>query len=194
MRKLANCLALLVLVMVFAVTARAQDASKSAESARSAEAAKPPAHFYRLDFVLEELDATGKPSNSRSFSTSVSTAGIRAGSFTVGTRVPIITGMPASKDNLSGLSTQFQYIDIGVKLTARDVHEEGDRVALYLRAEVSSMAAPKVLNGVAEPVIRQNVWDGDLLIPIGKSTIAFKSDSLDDKGSMRLEVKATPIE
>jgi hypothetical protein len=194
MLKFANCLALLVLVPVFALTARAQDASESAESARSTEAAKPPAHYYQLDFVLEELDATGKPTNSRSFSTNVSTAGMRAGSFTVGSKVPIISGMPTSKDNPGGLSTQFQYVDIGVKFTARDVHEEGGHLALYLRAEVSSMAAPKVLNGVAEPVIRQNVWDGDLLIPIGRSTVAFKSDSLDDKGTMRLEVKATPIE
>lgn len=194
MRKISLSFVLLMLVAAFAVTARAQDASKPAQSARSTEAAKPPAHFYRLDFVLAEFDDAGKPVNSRSFSTDVSTAGTRAGSFTVGSKVPIITGTPASKDNASGLATQFQYIDIGVKINARDVHEVGDRLALFLRSEVSSMAAPKVLNGVSEPVIRQNVWDGDLLIPIGKSTVAFKSDSLDVKGSMQLEVKATAME
>lgn len=195
MRKLALCFALLVLVPVLAAASlRAQEASKPAVSADRSDAAKPRAHFYRLDYVLEELDAAGKPVNSRSFSTIVSTAGTRSGSFTVGSKVPLITGAPASKGEPSELLTQFQYIDIGVKITASDIHEDGNHLAFNLHAEVSSLGAPTVLAGVSEPVIRQNVWNGDVLIPVGKTAPVFKSDSLDNTGSMQLEMTATPAE
>jgi hypothetical protein len=194
MRKLAVCFALLVLVPAFATASRAQEATKPVDSASRADAAKPPAHFYRLDFVLEELDSAGKPVNSRSFSTVVGTAGSRSGSFTVGTKIPILTGPRDSKEGSNETPAQFQYIDIGTEITARDVHEEGSHLAFYLRAEVSSLATPEVLAGVSEPVLHENVWDGDVLAAIGKPTVAFKSDSLENKGSMQLEVTATTME
>jgi hypothetical protein len=191
MRKLAVCFTLLLLVPAFAISSRAQQVNKSADAADQQDAAKP-AHFYRLDYVLEELDSAGKPVNSRSFTTTVSTARTRSGSFTVGSKVPVVSGAQSAKDDPSGL--QFQYIDIGTKITANDIHEDGDHLSLNLRAEVSSLATPKVLGGVAEPVIRQNVWSGDVLLPIGKATIVFKSDSIEDKGSMQLEVTATSVD
>jgi len=194
MRKLAIWVNLLVLVSVFAASTRAQEASKPAASGSHSDAAKSPGHFYRLNFVLEELDAAAKPVNSRSFSTIVSTAGFRRGSFTVGSKVPILTGTQAPKESPSAISTQFQYVDVGIKITAQDVQENGNRLAFYLHAEVSSLATPEVLVGVSEPVFRQNIWDGDVLIPVGKPTVAFKSDSLENKGSMQLEVTATPME
>jgi hypothetical protein len=192
MRKLALCFALAVLVPAFAAAAGVQQANKPADPGSRPETAAAPAHFYRLDFVLKELDATGKPTNSRSFSTIVSTAGARAGSFSVGTKVPIVTGTQSSKDNPDAI--QFQYIDVGVKIEARNVHEDGRHLAFYLKAELSSMAEPKVIGGVSEPVLHQNVWDGDVLIPFGKPTVAFQSDSLDSKGSMQIEVTASPVE
>jgi hypothetical protein len=194
MRKIAVCFALLMLVPAFGASTRAQEATKPADSASRADAAKPPAHFYRLDYVLEELDSAGKPVNSRSFSTIVSTAGSRSGQFVVGTKVPIVTGTQNSKENPNAILTEFQYLDVGVKITARDIHEDGNHLTFDLRAEVSSLAAPTLLGGVSEPVLRENVWNGDVLIPIGKPTVAFKSDSLENKGSMQVEVTATAME
>ncbi len=194
MRKLAVCFALLVLVAASAPASRAQESAKTADSASHADTAKTPAHFYRLDFLLEELDSAGKPANSRSFSTIVSTAGTRSGSFVVGTKVPIATGSVSPKSNPDSIETQFQYIDVGIKITASDIHEDGNHLAFNLRAEVSSLAAPSVIEGVSEPVLRQNVWSGDVLIPVGKPTSVFKSDSLENKGSMQLEMTAAPVE
>ncbi|HUA97421.1 MAG TPA: hypothetical protein VMA34_03790 [Terracidiphilus sp.] len=195
MRKLAVCFCFLFLVPVFAAAARVQDASKPSDTATRSDAAKPPAHFYRLNFVLEELDLDGKPVNSRSFSTTVSTAGSRYGSVVVGTKIPLVTGSETSKNGRpDDVLDEFQYVDTGVKINTNDVREDGDRLTFSLHAEVSSAAAPVVLLGVSEPVLRQNVWSGDVLIPVGKPTIVFKSDSLDSKGSMELTVTATPVE
>ncbi len=194
MRKLAVCISLLFLVPVFATAGRAQAASQTAEPAHSAETAKPPAHFYRLDFVLEEFDAAGKPDNSRSFTTTVSTAGSRYGSITVGTKVPIATGTEAPKTSPNNLLTQFQYIDTGVKITARYIEEEGDRLAFDLQTEISEPVTPIMLEGVSEPAFHLNVWSGEVLIPIGKPIAVFKSDLLDSKGSMQLLVTATRVD
>ncbi len=182
MRKLAVCFALLALVPVFAVSTPAQQGPKAADSAHRADAAQP-GHFYRLDYVLEELDSAGKPVNSRSFSTTANAVGRRNSSVTVGSKIPIRTG-----------GDQFQYIDIGTKITASDIHEDGNHLAFNLHAEVSSMETPRVVAGVSEPVLRQNVWTGDVLVPVGKPTVVFKSDSLDSKGSMELEVTAIQMQ
>jgi translation elongation factor EF-G len=194
MRKFVHCFAFLVLVPVFAVSVRAQETSKPTDSANRADEAKQAAHFYRLDFILEELDSAGKPSNSRSFSTTVSTAGMRSGTISAGSKIPLVTGQEDSKDKPGGPLTEFQYIDIGVKITASDVHEEGNHLAFDLHAVVSSEATNTLLAGVTEPVIHQTDWSGGVLIPIGKSTTLFKSDSLESKGSMQLKATATPEE
>ncbi len=192
MPKIAVCLAFLMLLPALAPASPAQDAVQPAGG--HADAAAPPAHFYRLDYVLEELDPAGKPVNSRSFSMIVSTGGTRSGTLAVGSKVPIMTGSQNPRDNPNAVETQFQYIDVGVKITASDIREEDNHLAFNLHAEVSSLEAPSVLNGVSEPVFRQNVWSGDVLIQVGKSTVAFKSDSLENKGSMQLEVTAAAVE
>ena len=196
MHKLAVCFSLLFLIPAFAVSTHAQQGRKAPATV---EAPSGPAHFYRLDFVLEQLDESGQPVNSRSFATTVSTAGSRLGSITVGTRVPIATGSYSTPGTTAAAAagydqTQFQYIDVGVKITARDVREDGNHLAFSLNAAVSSITTPVVLEGVSEPVIRNNVWNGDVLIPIGKPIVVSKSDSLDSKGSMQLIVTATPME
>lgn len=188
MRKLAACFALIVLVPVFAVSTPAQQGPKPADSAHRAEAAQPadfysPGDFYRLEFVLEELDPGGKPVNSRSFTTTADAVGRRHSSITVGSKIPVTTG-----------ADEFQYIDIGTKITASDIHEDGNDLAFNLIADVSSMDAPKEVAGFSKPVLRQNVWTGDVLVPVGKPTVVFKSDSLDSKGSMQLEVTAIKMQ
>ncbi len=188
MRKLAVCFCLLFLAPAFICTAYAQEADKTPETAKAPPA---PEHFYRLNYVLEELDASGKPVNSRSFATTVSTAGSRSATISVGTKVPVATG---STDQGGKVETQFQYIDVGVKLGTRDIHEEGNGLSFTLHVEVSSLATPAVIEGVSEPVLRQNIWEGTALIPIGKPIVVSKSDDLDNKGSIQVEVTATPVQ
>ncbi len=188
MRKLAVCFCLLFLVPAFTCTTHAQEAAKAPDTAKAPLA---PGHFYHLNFVFEDIDASGTTVNSRSFAMTVATAGSQSGTITAGTKIPIATGSTGQGSNSQ---TQFQYIDIGVKIATNHVHEDEGRLSFNLKTEVSSLATPEVIAGVTEPVVRQNVWDGSVLIPIGKPTVAFKADSLDNKGSMRVEVTATQVE
>ncbi len=192
MRKIAIYCCLLLFVPISGGFAFAQDASKGTDAAKAAEAAKTPAHYYHLEVVVQELGADGKPVNSRSYGTTVSTD--RSGccaSIRTGSRVPIITGANATTAGIEKQTLQYQYLDVGINVDARHPQEVGNQLAMNLTAEVSSLAEPQGSSNPADPVIRQNKWDALVIIPIGKPTVAFKSDDLDTKGSMQVVVTAT---
>lgn len=184
MRKIAIFCSILMLIPL-ASQAKAQDtANKQPAAAAPAE----PVHYYHFDFVVEDLDAAGKVVNSRSYSTTVDTEPHYLTSIRAGSRIPVITGTAAG-------NTQYQYIDLGVQLDVRDVHEAGRQLAFDLTANLSGEStAPPPDPNFHEPVIRQNKWASRILIPIGKRTVVFASDSLDSKGSTRVAVTATQVE
>ena len=112
-------------------------------------------------------------------------------SIRIGSRVPVAT----QKSGENG--TQYQYLDVGVSIDTVSLREIGHQLAIQLKTEVSSVAesAPSSVSGLPnDPVIRQNVWQGSVLIPIGKATVAFSSDAIDSKGGMQLVVTATLIQ
>lgn len=191
MRKIAQIVlacGLMALIFFPKVKLLAQESEKSSDAAKTPE---PPAHFYHLEFVVQETGPDGKPTNSRSYSGTVSTSRTDRGfSMRTGSRVPIATG---SFEGQNKNMTQFQYIDVGVSIDARDARESGDKLALSLNADISSLGDNQNINGVNEPVIRQNKWQAAALIPIGKATTVFTSDILDNKGGMQLVVTATLV-
>jgi hypothetical protein len=160
----------------------------------SAKAPEPPAHYYLLDFVIQEIGTDGKPTNSRSYSTTVSTRQ-RDGASTIktGSRIPIIVGGPATSGGEKHFDVNYQYIDVGVNLSAGDVHEVGHQLAIYLKAEVSSLGSSSA-NTTSDPVIRQNMWFSAVVIPVGKPTVVFSSDALESKGGMQVSLTATLLE
>jgi hypothetical protein len=192
MRKLAVFISLLFLVPAYVSVSHAQENSRASKQAGGPNGDAAPAHFYKLHYTLEELDSAGKIVNSRSFLTTVSTAGTRSGSFVVGSRIPIATSVASPKGD--NTNTEFQYVDVGVKVTATQIHEDENNLAFNLNVEVSSPGTSAVVGGVSEPVFLQTVWRADVLVPTGKPTIVFKSDDLDSKGSMQLEVTGTRID
>ena len=60
-------------------------------------------------------------------------------------------------------------------------------------ADVSSIGSP-VDTGIHAAVTRQNKWQATVLIPIGKSTVVFSSDTLDNKSSMQVVATATLLQ
>ncbi len=191
MRKTAQIVitcCVLILVPSWGGKVLAQESAKPQEAVKTPE---PPAHFYHLEFVVQETGADGKPTNSRTYSGTVSTSRTDRGFSTrTGSRVPIATGAFGQGDSKN---TQFQYIDVGVNIDARDARDEGDKLALSLTADVSSLAGTQNISGVSEPVVRQNKWQASVLLPIGKPTVVFTSDVLDSKGGMQLVVTVTPV-
>jgi hypothetical protein len=199
MRKITMFTCLLLLALAGGYRVFAQEAPKAPEQARAPE---PAAHYYHLEFLIQELGTDGKPTNGRNYSTIVSTdRGDKYSAIRTGSRIPIITGAfqgstggsPAeSKPNF-----QYQYIDVGVNIDTQNVHEIGHQLAIYLKAEISSLAESSHTLGSElpnDPVIRQNTWQASVVIPVGKPTVVFSSEALDNKGGMQLVVTATPLQ
>ncbi|HEV2136759.1 MAG TPA: hypothetical protein VGR47_21245 [Terracidiphilus sp.] len=187
MRKIVLICSILLLVPLAAAQAKTQDA---ADKQPASAAPAGPVHYYHFDFIVEDLDSAGKVVNSRSYSTTVDTEPHYLTSIRTGSRIPVITG------NIAG-QTQYQYVDVGVDLDVRDVHEAGSNLAFDLTANLSGEASAKEATDTMlahQPVIRQNKWQSRVIIPIGKRTVVFTSDSLDSKGSTRVVVTARSIE
>ena len=201
MRKFTIVCCLLLFIPAVVLRSRAQETANAPEAAKAPE---PPTRYYHLEFVVQELGSDGKPTNSRTYSTVVGTdrhGREQISAIRTGSRVPIITGAlrsPTDAPNQSKLEYQYQYIDIGVNIDAENVHEVGQQVAIYLKAEISSLAAesaPSTASGlINDPVIRQNSWQASVLIPIGKPTVVFSSDALENKGAMHIVVTAAPLQ
>ena len=196
MRKI-TVFCLLLAAPALMLHARAQDTAKAPEAAKAPE---PPAHYYRLQFVIQELGSDGKPTNSRSYSTTVSTGRMdHYGAIRTGSRVPIITGAlhgPTGTSE-SKLEFQYQYLDVGVNIDTENVHETNGQLSFLLKAEVSALADPTHTSPSDlpnDPVIHQNQWQASVIIPIGKPTVVFSSDALDNKGGMQLSVTATRLD
>lgn len=190
MRKLALYCCLLLLTpslgtMIFAQST--EDTENAQKAPNTANAPAPPVHYYHLDFVVEELDTDGKPTNSRAYSTTVSTDPKNYLSIRTSTKVSVDIGPGV------GTIQQFQWIDTYINIDAKDAHEIGRQLALYLTADLSSMANSSDPS-IHRPVTRQNKWQAPVLIPIGKPTAVFSSDSLESKSSIRLVVTATPLQ
>src|SRR5258708_22962293 len=114
-----------VLLTAAAIAPRAF-AKASPRRGESAKAPEPPAHYYHLEFVVQELGADGKATNSRSYTTTVSTESREAqSSIRTNSRIPIVSGSFSGADNKTLVNTQFQYIDVGVNIDSRRTHEIG---------------------------------------------------------------------
>ncbi|MDR5726517.1 MAG: hypothetical protein RB191_03510 [Terriglobia bacterium] len=194
MRKIAFYLCLLFVVLSVGHKAFAQETSKAPEDSKAqntSKAQEPPVHYYHLSFLIQETGADGKPVNSRTYTTNVSTdPHDNFGTIRTGARIPIIATTTAGPQS----GSEYQYVDVGVNFDTRSTQEIGRLLSINLTAAVSSIASSTDPSLHEPPVIRQNKWQARVLIPIGKPTVVFTSDSLDSKGGMQVVVTATQIE
>jgi len=180
--------------MCLTVLMAALVAGASFAQSEGAKPAEPPApKYFRLDFVVKELES-GKVLNSRAYSMTISTdpqkSSIRAGS-----RVPVSTK--------SGANSESTYIDIGVNIDCSFAKEVQNQLALNVAADISTAAndtstVPAGLGGGLAnapglPIIRQNKWTGNVLAPLRKATTIFSADDAATKRQMQLELTATPL-
>jgi hypothetical protein len=181
MRKsiLINPVFILLTLALFSGKALPQD-TKPQETATPAP--KADTHYYHLEFVLKELSDNGNVVNSRIYHTSVSTNG-RSVSVRTGTKIPVRTNDKGG---------DFQYIDVGVNLDCGQAQETAQGLSLQISAEISSLANASGASEAIAPIVRQNRWSSYALVPIGKPTVVFSSDNLENKGRMQVEVTATP--
>lgn len=140
-------------------------------------------HYYSLEFVLKELNDDGRVVNSRTYHTSVSSNG-KPSSVRTGTKIPVHT-------NEKG---DIAYLDIGVNLDCYVAQENPQGIGLQITVESSSLPSAGASVGTpTTPIVRQNKWSATTLLPLGRPTVVFSSDNLENKGRMQVEVTATPI-
>jgi hypothetical protein len=169
----------ILICLVLALTAGSsrlfaqQDAQKSSN---------PATQFYRLLFTVQEVGESGKITNSRVYSTSI-TNDHNFEHIRTGTRVPI-------KTNDKG---EIQYLDIGVNIDCGDASEMDGKLALEVTAVITGLAT-ETENTNLTPVVRENRWQGSVLVPIGKPSVIFSSDDLQGKGRLQVELRAMRIE
>ena len=144
--------------------------------------------FYRLDFVVKELDES-KVVNSKTYTTFAtsdekarSVCSIRAGN-----RVPYRVSAGPGPSN-------FQYADVGVNIDcggpARDWNGQ---LMLSVLAEISSVPVGEEAGPNNPPTVRQNKWNSTVVVPVGRATTLFSSDDLNSKRKMQLELTAIAV-
>ena len=142
--------------------------------------------FYRLDFVLKELDES-KVLSQKAYSTFMSTDERQKGaSIRSGTKVPY----------QSSSGGQYNYVDVGVNIDCQRVQEVNGQLVVQVSAEITSVPAASTPGESAVPgvpVIRQNRWNAVAVIAIAKATTLFSSDDLNTKRKLQLELTATLI-
>lgn len=173
MRK--SILAACILLTTFAIPAISLAQDKPAEAAKPTE----PIRYYRLTLIVQDVDSNNKPINSRSYVTTINTDRSFRGSIRTGSRVPV--------PGPGGIT----YLDIGINFDVRDVQEVNRDLSLSVKAEISSYTPTE--GSAIPPVIRHNQWEAPVLIPIGKPTVIFSSDSLESKNAMQVVAIVTPI-
>ncbi len=159
-----------------------------AQADQTAQPASSPLATYKLTFVVTQL-IKGKPEGRRTY-TALFTPEGTPGSLRAGNRVPVPTGT-----NTSGVSTQYQYIDVGVNFDFRTPGElakqfrDRPEVPLYVNAEVSSYSS-STTPGVNAPLIREEKWGSEFVLPLNKPALLFSSDdpAVDETTQVELTV------
>lgn len=141
--------------------------------------------FYQLSFVVRELE-NDRVVNSRSYSMILSSGGER-GSIRAGEKVPFAS--------VSGERTEWQQIDVGVDIDCAGLEELGERIALKIKAVISSVmenhgdgSPPPSL-----PIIRNNQWESTVVLALKQPTILYSSDDPASKRKMQLQLNVMPI-
>ena len=152
----------------------------------------------RLTFIISTLSCrrlgrtANLPTAALTRQPSAQTVMIGGTSIRTNSRIPIAIGS-SKGSNGEEIVNQWQYQNVGVNIDAHNAREVGRQLSLELIADISSIATSNDAS-LHQPVIRQNKWQAAVLIPIGKATVVFTSDSLDSKGSMQVVVTATPLQ
>ena len=175
-----------VILMIAATLPGYAQKSEPAKPTPAAPLAQPgrDQQYFRLTFVVREVNENGKVVNSREYVTNAadSLSGLNA-SIRTGARVPISTGV----------GTQWQYIDVGVNFDVRQLHvlsqtSIGMKVDADLSSYDSSSEPTKSM-----PVIHQNKWSGDEQMTLGQPKVIFSSDDLTSKNKVQVELTVTKV-
>ncbi len=161
------------------LTLLAQEETKPAtgDGKAKAERFEMPAHAYRVDFSVNELE-DGKKINSRHYSMNL-TSGER-NQLKIGTRVPV-----ASSQNTS------QYMDVGTSINCL-LQDQGDEFVLYVRSDFSNFSTPNEQHS-SQPIVRQININGSALASPGRPAMIGSVDDPNSNREFQLEATVTRL-
>jgi len=133
--------------------------------------------FYKLDFVVRELDG-GKSVSARNYTLITKSGDWQQ--LRVGTKVPI-----------SVEEKKIQYQDIGLSVDCRII-EGAHSTSLVAKAEISSFANPQGDKGDA-PMMRNVQMNTTAPLTLGKPLVISGVDELNSNHRFQLEVTATEV-
>jgi hypothetical protein len=142
------------------------------------------ARYYRLDFVVKELEG-GKVITARNYATTVSSQNRENSSIRTGDKVPLPTASGG----------QYTFFDIGVNIDSRVVRATDTQLVLFVSTDISSVVSSTPPNPSISlpPVVRQNRWSANVVVPLKKATTIFSADGASEKRQMQIEVTAAPV-
>lgn len=111
--------------------------------------------------------------------------------FRQGTRVPLVTGT-YGKDSAPADSTQVQYIDVGLNLSA-GLEGPADGLRLHTKVELSGLSDDKSGIGTQDPILRQTVLDATANITPGKPLALGSLDLPGTNGHDEVTVTVEPV-
>lgn len=171
-----------ILVIVLALTMSGQRTLAQTETPKQnagASNAESATTTYRLTYTITELDGA-KRVGTQHYSLTVN-PDVRDSQVKLGSKVPIATGSYNSNNTAAEPNVQFQYLDVGLNITAR-VREFATGVEVFSKLDQSSVAEEKVAALGNDPVIRQASLQNTALLTQGKPVTL---GSLDIPGTTR---------
>jgi hypothetical protein len=144
--------------------------------------------FYRLDYLLREMDGT-KELSKRNYAITVR-SGHDYKQLRTGSRVPVVTG---GSNPVSG-QQQYQYMDVGMNIDTQTL-EDANGVWLQITADLTSIAANETPQNTPSlpPLVRQAKVSASVPVTPGKSTQVFSVDEPTSSRRFELSVTATQV-
>jgi hypothetical protein len=155
----------------------AANASAKVQTAVKVDKAEP--RFFKLDFVVKEVDG-GKVLNSRSYSIYSATESVPSS---------IRTGVKVQEGN----AEHPNWVDIGVRVDVRSLREMQNQLAFNATAEITGVPPAQQDEAPGRTIMRQYIWSSDVIVPLNKPTVIFSSDSTTSKAQMQVELTAVRV-
>ena len=183
MKRFSILLIMTCLMLGNVLVAQTSSETKSAEQKQDAGLK---GKFYRLDYVLREMDGS-KELSKRTYTVTAKTDGSYK-QLRTGSRVPVIMGEPINGHQ------QYQYMDVGINIDSQ-AREDAAGLSLEVTAELSSIAAAEGAQTTPSlpPLVRQQKVGGAVPLTPGKSTLVFSADEPTSSRRFELSVTATSL-
>lgn len=165
-----------------------QPAKGSADQPGKAEETRPQDNFYRLNFVIYELEG-GKRVNQRDYSLIAKANVNPSPSVRISTRVPVYSE-----------EKKMQYIDAGLTLNCNVIDQATGKIQAHCEVDISGFVqhdqVPESRGNavVPAPVLRStrsNTW---AVLTMGKPFLIASIDDINSAKRMQIEVTATKID